>query len=77
MNEPKDPEQERRAELWRREALRLEAEQRSRTPVQLDLSGVRRGAGASFGVGKLLLLLLAILGGLYVLKLASRSLGLG
>jgi hypothetical protein len=75
MDDPKPPEHDVRAELLRREALRLELEQRApRLPD--DYRGLKRSAKASSGVNQIITLLLVILVGLVVLKLASTKLGL-
>jgi hypothetical protein len=73
---PGEPPQNKRSELLQQEALRLELERRRYEPPP-DYREVRRSANASFGVGKILVLLLIILGGLCLLKLASVKLGLG
>jgi hypothetical protein len=75
MDQPDPSNQDLRAELLRREALRLELEQRApRSPE--DYRGVQRSAKASSGATLLLTLLVVILVGLVVLKLASGKMGL-
>jgi hypothetical protein len=75
MDEQKPPEHDVRAELLRREALRIELSQRAARPPE-DYRGMKRSAKASSGVGQILTLLVVILLGLVVLKLASGKLGL-
>ena len=77
----RDPEglsaEEARIQRLRLEAMRDEMANRRLVRPEDDWSRSKRAAGVSFKGGMLVLVLALILGGLYVLTLASKALRLG
>jgi hypothetical protein len=74
--EPRIEDDEARIQRLRLEAMRDEMANRRLVHSQTDWSRTGRAAGASFKGLTLVLFLVAILGGLYVLSLASKALHL-
>jgi hypothetical protein len=76
MDVPPTPGDEARLQRLRLKAMREELERRPPATPQRDWTREKQAAGASFKGLMLLVFVVLILGGLYVLKLSGKTLGL-